>query len=333
MLPHSLQRILPENILRCLQKVGTTINEVRLRAGQELAIFSGLKGYYVNLGGICAAGQGLIIGVSMLEDIVFKACERSVYAFVAEIARGSLTLEGGVRLGLCGTVVSEGERIQTQKNICGINIRIPHEVKGCSHKILRTFSENYRSSYNSKGLREGCTPDGEWGVGTGRSTVSVRQIENSLIIAPVYSGKTTVLRDIAANLNAYFCVRNILIIDERNEIGGSSGGIPAFSLPCCDIITNCPKGMSAENIIRSMSPEVLIMDEFFERELSDVSLIANSGIRIFASTHASTINEAINRFGKESLKKIFSRYFVLANNRHIGELAGVYDENFLLMGS
>lgn len=60
----------------------------------------------------------------------------SVNSIKSELARGFVTLENAVRVGVVGEAVVKNGVIEVQKNISGINFRIPHECIGCAKEVF-----------------------------------------------------------------------------------------------------------------------------------------------------------------------------------------------------
>ena len=56
----------------------------------------------------------------------------SMYAYIEQLKQGFLTIRGGHRVGICGTVVMDHDKVKTIRHISGLNIRVAHEVKGCA---------------------------------------------------------------------------------------------------------------------------------------------------------------------------------------------------------
>ena len=53
----------------------------------------------------------------------------SMYAYIEQLKQGFLTIRGGHRVGICGTVVMDHDKVKTIRHISGLNIRVAHEVK------------------------------------------------------------------------------------------------------------------------------------------------------------------------------------------------------------
>ncbi|MBO4251504.1 MAG: hypothetical protein J5911_02445 [Clostridia bacterium] len=280
---------LSDNLRTALKKTDINIlSEIRLRQGFAVfGIFGGEKVYLSESGPTLNKGDAIICsGQDILRCMEF-ATEKSLYAFNDRLKRGFLTTKDGVRIGVAGDCVFEDDRIVTVKNISSLNIRIPHEIKDCSQKI-----------YNKLFLRE---------------------VFNTLIIAPPSKGKTTILKDLARKLNDYLN-SSILIIDERGE----------FSTVCgenIDVVKFSNKLYALEYSIRSMSPQIVITDELQScNDWQSAKIAAFSGVKIIASCHGKSIEDLRNK--DYFIKNVFERYIVLDAEKSAGTVKGFYDGDF-----
>ncbi|MBR6504954.1 MAG: hypothetical protein IKT41_04520 [Clostridia bacterium] len=65
-------------------------------------------------------------------------------------AIGFITITGGHRVGLVGTVVEENNKIININNISSLNIRIAREILGASEKLLKyVLNSKENSIYNT----------------------------------------------------------------------------------------------------------------------------------------------------------------------------------------
>ena len=84
---------------------------------------------------------------------------------------------------------------------------------------------------------------------------------------PSQTGKTTLLRDVARCMSQGVSASEIPsckvgIVDERSEIAGCVKGIPQYDFGTrVDVLDACPKAEGMMMMIRSMSPDILIVDE------------------------------------------------------------------------
>ncbi len=227
------------------------IAEIRLRAGRPSVC--------VNILGdmrICSEP----FSAAEIADCFAEICRYSVHSFQEEIAQGFVTLDGGHRVGICGTAVMSGGKIEMFKDISGLNIRIAHEVKGCADEVYSRFF--------SGGLR------------------------SVLIAGKPLCGKTTVLRDLARRLGER---HRVTLIDSRNELSASFHGTPTLDIGLnTDVICGCPKSDGIMLALRTLSPEVIICDEIGNNE-SALEQALFCGVKLIASAHAASLDELHKR--------------------------------------
>ncbi len=295
-----IERYLPITVGQAIAKLNLAkLKEIRMRIGYPIVVdYGGV--YYLSSNGVTdVISKSIICDMSMIDFVIAHACENSIYAYNEEIKQGFITVEGGIRIGLAGTCVSEKDTIKTIKNLSSINIRLPHEIKDCSLKILEFITEP--------------------------------QISNTLILSPPGAGKTTLLRDLAFQISQRY-IKNVLIIDERNEIANVVNGFSQYKLGIfCDIMTNCTKQFGLENGIRSMRPDVVMTDEIANIEDINAVLYAQGcGVKVIATTHCDNLENLQTKKDFEQLlsNRAFNRYIVLSSRNGAGTIEGVYDKNF-----
>lgn len=251
------------------------IAEIRLRAGRQsvtVNIFGGMK--------VCSPP----FSAEEIADCFAEICRYSVYSFEEEIAQGFITLDGGHRVGICGTAVTKNGRITSLKDISGLNIRIAHQIYGCADELYaRAFSDGLHS------LLLGGRP---------------------------LSGKTTVLRDLARRLGEH---HRVVLIDSRSELAASVRGTPSFDVGLnTDVLCGCKKTEGIMLGIRSLSPEVIICDEIGNDE-DAVEQAMFCGVKIIASAHAESIDQLKKRPSTRGLMPLFERIAVLGERGQLKE--------------
>lgn len=154
-----------------------------------------------------------------------------------------------------------------------------------------------------------------------------RRMKHALILSPPQHGKTTLLRDLARQISsggmeapiAKPAGMKVGIIDERSEIAGSVHGVPSFDVgPRTDVMDACPKAEGMMMMIRSMSPDVLIVDEIGREEDAEaVTEALHAGISVIASAHGSAPEELQNRPAMKRLmdNRMFEVYVLLHRSR------------------
>ncbi len=266
--------VLPEKIRLTLPF--SSVAEIRIRSGRPsvcVDIFGGMS--------VCSEP------FSMEETAEFftKICRYSVHSYQEEIARGFVTLDGGHRVGICGTAVTENGKIVFLKDISGLNIRIAHQVTGCANEIYERFFKY--------GLR------------------------SLLIAGKPLCGKTTVLRDLARQIGEH---HRVTVIDTRNEISASVRGVPSLDIGLnTDVLCGCGKSEGILMAVRSMSPEVIICDEIAHDEEA-VQEALFCGVNVIAAAHAGSLEDLERRFGE--LSKLFDAAVMLGERGRLIEERG-----------
>lgn len=307
MIPSVLQNILPDRVLHALERTNTDmLCELRLRSKKPITVANGAKYYYLSERGLTNSPDNAItLDGDSIEQILIRACDKSMYAVNDKICQGFLTLKGGVRIGIAGETVLDGTVVKTVKHFTGLAVRIPHEVTGCADVL----QPHIRGS------------DGYY---------------STLVISPPGAGKTTLLRDmtrIAASDKAVF---NVLIADERNEIAAVCNGSTLLNIGInCDVISGCTKEYAFMRAIRALKPDIIVTDELCGAQ--DVCAVENaitSGVRIFASVHADNhlCLQDKSDFSALLQNKYFRRYIDISNMHGPGTINGIYDENFCRIG-
>jgi len=232
----------------------------------------------------------------------------SLYALEEELRRGYVTIEGGHRIGLSGKVVVEGGRVRHLRDVTGFNVRIARQLPGVAGDLVPYIFHGGR-------------------------------VENVLIVSPPQCGKTTLLRDlarIASTGDKGLSPRKVGIVDERSELAGCVRGIPQHDVgPRTDVLDGCPKAEGMMMMIRSMSPDILVVDEIGRREDGEAVYEAvHAGVHVFTTAHGRTLEEVCRRPTISALARdgVFNRYVLLSRRRGPGTVEGVFDRSFRRVG-
>ena len=217
-----------------------------------------------------------------IRRIAVDMMENSYYACENQLARGYFTMRDGCRVGVAGAFSENGDQYALSA-IGSMCIRIARERKGCARKLFECVkSEN--------------------------------GISNALIISPPGLGKTTLLRDLARLISE--SGRIVGIADERGEIAAARFGVPRMDVGArTDVIDGCRKHIAMLNLIRSMSPEVILTDEIGdERDRIAVLEAVRRGVNVIATAHARDMDDLSRGSRQELLRDgLFEYVFVLSD--------------------
>ena len=239
------------------------VREIRLRCGEPMEWVCGSGCKYTDK----------TVSREELRHIISTASHYSPWT-AETMSRGYLAIEGGHRIGLCGTVICQNKNIQGLREVDSICIRLARDIKG----IAQPFQ-------NEKG--------------------------SILIIGAPGWGKTTMLRDLCRLASAH---DTTLVVDERGELfpQGFARG------KRMDVLSLCPKKEGIEMALRTMCPDIIAVDEITAEEDSEILLhAANCGVRLYATAHASSVEDLRNRTVYQKLLKhgVFSKVICLHKNK------------------
>jgi len=117
---------------------------------------------------------------------------------------------------------------------------------------------------------------------------------------------------------------------ERSGLAGCLQGVPQRDVgPRTDVLDACPKAAGMMMLIRSMSPDVLIVDEIGRPEDGDAVWEAiHAGVSVICSAHGADVTEVAERpmLGKLIRQGAFSRYIVLSRTKGVGTIQAIYDQ-------
>ena len=193
---------------------------------------------------------GAAVGAAELEETLERATKSSLYTAEESLRGGWFTAEGGFRLGVCGSVSLRDGRIAGYRSISSLCIRIPHAVPCVSDELFSMLLDR-----------------------------------SVLVFSGPGGGKTTFLRELVRRVSE--AGRQVALVDERGELAALSGGRPSYDVGrCTDLLEGCPKGSAAEILLRTMSPQVLAMDELSAADVPALNAGVTAGVRLLATAHA-----------------------------------------------
>jgi stage III sporulation protein AA len=281
------------------------LQEIRLRMNAPLLVIYSNKEAFITEDAKMTdnPSRAVLITKNEIRETMEYISNYSLYAFEEEIKQGFITINGGHRIGIAGKIIIEDDIIKGMKHISFINIRLAHQIKGCADQVL-PFLMNKQ----------------------------VNGIYHTLIISPPRCGKTTLLRDMIRQLSdgtSNLPGMSIGVVDERSEIGACYMGTPQNELGIrTDILDCCPKAKGMMMLIRSMSPQIIAVDELGSKEeLDAIDYVIGCGCKLIATVHGSSIEDIKSKPTLSDLvkKKLFERYIILSNVTGIGHLEEIYD--------
>lgn len=298
--------VLPLSIRRMVESLPRrekeSIEEIRIRQGSPLEVVTPFRSVF-----LCSSGRMVTQekeayrpGREECRKTLNLVSNHSLYALEEELRQGYVTIRGGHRVGLSGRVVVEGGRVKHIRDVTGFNLRVARQVRGAARQ-LRTW----------------ILPEG--------------RLENLLIVSPPQCGKTTLLRDLTRMVSSGETLpsRKVGVVDERSEIAGCIEGVPQHDVgPRTDVLDGCPKAEGMMMLIRSMSPELLVVDEIGRREDGEAIFEAiHAGVFLFTTAHGGSLDEVCRRPGIARLVRegVFTRYVLLSRRKGPGTIEAVYD--------
>ena len=248
------------------------VTEIRVRKGGRLGYLTPLSRSTVDH----------IVTETEFEDLISFVTDHSLYALTEKLTNGYLPLKGGIRVGIAGEGVANGDTIKTVKHITSLVIRIPHQISGIADFL---------------GI------DGYFN-------------QNILIISPPAGGKTTLLREIAHTLSDRG--RYVVILDERGEISGAGEGRFAMKTgENTDVLFGFPKKQAYENALRALNPDYIVTDELSGAgDVEGVLRAYYGGVKVAATLHGDDTDVFHGVFAP--LDKVFDRIVLLTKIPVVG---------------
>ena len=246
---------LPDELLRAvdeyLERSRTSarwINEIRLRSHGPSSLTVGGKNISL----------GISLGAQNMKEIFKRICDGAVFAHRDDVCRGFVSLNGGVRVGVCGHARYENGSVVGVSDISALVFRLP--TGECSFA---------RQLY------------GEWSLIGG----------GMLICSMAGGGKTTAIRSLAKLIGTGRDARRVVVADERCEFSPSD-----YTDAHVDILRGYKRALGVDIAIRTMTAEILIVDEISAKDDARAMLSAlGAGVTVIATVHAASLEDAVKR--------------------------------------
>ncbi|KAB2493633.1 stage III sporulation protein AA [Priestia endophytica] len=288
----SVLSVLPQHVVELLRSyIDEDVQEIRLRINRPIELIRKDEPIFYSV-------------LPVKEDFAYmlsQLSQSSMYMLEEELQKGYITIKGGHRVGLAGRVITENGKVKAIRDITSLNIRIAREKIGIGESLIDSL-------YDRKWL-------------------------NTVIIGAPQSGKTTMLRDLARLVSTgverkRIPSQKVGIVDERSEIAGCLDGVPQHTFgPRVDVLDACPKAEGMMMLIRSMSPNVLIVDEVGRVEDTEAILEAvHAGVSLILTAHGSSVKDMATRPSLKALIDacIIDRFVLLSNRNGPGTVEGIF---------
>lgn len=208
-----------------------------------------------------------VCGPDDMEYTVDKLCRGSAYAYEHHLREGYIPAEGGMRVAV-NTAVRYADGMLKREHIPdSIVFRIPIHTEGQTDRLANLMHD---------------APGG------------------MLIFSPPAVGKTTALRDLVITLSGKAHSMRVAVIDSREEV--DDGRFPE----CClaDVISGCERISGIEWALRTLSPQIIAVDELSDKDSLFVCKAAQCGVPVIATLHAACFEEVLSR---TEIRDSFSR--------------------------
>lgn len=253
---------LPDEIIKSINEFKENrkefVEEIRIRVNKRVSLKYGQENIFINY----------VITKEEMDNILDRIFKGSRYTYQNEIVNGFVTIDGGHRVGLTGEVIIDDGNIININNISSLNIRISRIIKDVS-----LFLDDYIVNDNS--------------------------ICNTLIVSVPGQGKTTILKDLIrrisdGKINGLRSL-NVSVVDERCELATNIDKEGKNNLgERTDVISNVSKDKGMRILIRSMAPDVIVVDEIGTKDdVEAIKYAVTSGIKGIFTAHGDSFERLI----------------------------------------
>jgi stage III sporulation protein AA len=188
------------------------------------------------------------------EATIRRLCDGALYAHRDSIGEGYISIGGGIRVGVAGVARYDGHRAVGVSEMRSLVYRIPSGRCAFGDELYSIFLTGVRSGmliYSSPGV-----------------------------------GKTTALRSLAYSLGSGRSPRRVCVIDERFEFCAED-----YSGAEVDLLGGYRRRSGLEIATRTMSPDVIMLDELGGEDAADILGVVRCGVPVVATAHAASMRE------------------------------------------
>lgn len=236
---------------------GAQISEIRVRAfGKSSLVISGERVTLTSR----TSPSDITKALSLM-------CDGALYARRESLKDGYITLDGGVRVGVCGEARYDGGAFVGVSDVSSLVFRVPSVRIAKIPELYRAFEKCRRGM---------------------------------LIYSPPGAGKTTALRTLAFELGRGKPDEQVVVVDERCEFAPED-----YVGASVDILRGYKRESGIAIALRTLSPSVIAVDEIGRACEAEAMLESlNSGVRVIATAHAGDVTELRRR---KSILPFFER--------------------------
>ncbi len=261
------------------------IKEIRFRVSEPITLNTITQKYFITQSGrhTIEYSDNLIKTESKdMQEIVFSLSRRSLHTYQDMIAKGFIPLSGGCKAGVAGRAVMRNGSVYSVSDFNCVNIRISRDYNGCANEIIKAMGD----------------------------------CKSYLIVGSPMSGKTTLLRDLCRFYSGVNAVQplKVAIIDERDEIASRCFGCFKDVGVHTDVLTLYPKAIGTEIAVRTLSPDIIVLDEIgTDDEVKALLSGVNSGVDFISTAHGGSFAEVLRRPNIKTLVNsgVFKKAIVL----------------------
>lgn len=247
-------------IKRLLNSRGTgesSLSEIRLRGfGKSSVIISGER--------VALTSE---IDCADISKSLIQMCDGALYARRDTIKDGYITLDFGVRVGVCGEARYDGGSFVGVSDVSSLVFRMPSFRIVSNPELLEAWNKCRRGM---------------------------------LIYSPPGVGKTTALRTLAYEIGRGRSDEQVAVVDERGEFFGED-----YKSASVDILRGYKREVGIAIALRTLSPSVIAVDEIGRLAEAEAMLESlNSGVKVIATAHA---RDALELKKRKSIAPFFER--------------------------